>query len=299
MVTGKTGRRQLTILSPYHIDYLKKWIELHPKGTVSSSYLIYSKKTGGKLTPNSLWSIYIRELKPYFTKLLDEAIGQDDRRQIEQLLLKPWNPYAIRHSTVTDYLVRKRRLSGKHANQWFGWKKESNMAARYEHFYGNEAEELLAESFGFKSGPEIKKESLPELGVCPNVNCKEPNNPDAPFCSKCRIPLSVAGHLEREEEFKVLKEQMNKMQQMAESNYKSYEKAKQEIDEYRKELEEKDERRDILFDMLDEKLPGWGENYHKLLGWGGKPLAKEARRKCKLLLEQLKNAPPDTDYYED
>jgi hypothetical protein len=34
-VTGKTGRRQLRILSPYYIDYLKKWIELHPKGNPS------------------------------------------------------------------------------------------------------------------------------------------------------------------------------------------------------------------------------------------------------------------------
>ncbi len=217
-VTGKTGRRQLTILSPYYTDYLKKWIELHPKGTVPSSYLIYSKKTGGKLTPNSLWSIYIRELKPHFTKLLDEAIGQDDRKQIEQLLLKPWNPYLIRHSTVTEYLVRKRRLSGKHANQWFGWKKESNMAARYEHFYGNEAEELLAESFGLKA--EVKKESsnLLELRVCPNVNCGEPNNPDAPFCIKCRVPLTVTGYMEKEKESLEMKEQMNKIQQQLKSS---------------------------------------------------------------------------------
>jgi integrase/recombinase XerD len=191
-VTGKTGRRQLRILSPYYIDYLKKWIELHPKGRVPSSYLIYSRKTGGKLTENSLWSIY-SELKPYFTKLLDEAIGQDDRKRIEQLLSKPWNPYVIRHSTATEYLVRKRRLSGNHANQWFGWKKESSMPAIYGHFYGNEAEELLAESFGLQ---EIKKESLPELRVCTNVNCKELNNPDAPFCTKCRSPLTVAGYME-------------------------------------------------------------------------------------------------------
>lgn len=308
-VTGKTGRRQLTVLSPYYADYLKKWIEQHPKGTVPTSYLIYSKKTGGNLTPNSLWSIYVRELKPYFTKLLDEAIGPD-RKQIEQLLLKPWNPYLIRHSTVTEYLVRRRRLSGRHANQWFGWKKESNMAARYEHFYGNEAEELLAESFGLSNKPEIKKESLLELNVCPNVNCKEPNNPDAPFCKKCRIPLNVAGHLEREEEFQELKEQMNKMQQVAELNYKTYDelvekvyqKAKHEIDEYRKKLEEKDERRDVLFDMLDEKLPGWGEKYHRLLGWGGRPLNKEERKKVKLLEAQLEERirnNPDNDSYDD
>ena len=57
--TGKTGRRQLRILSPYYTDYLKKWIELHPKGTLPSSYLIYSKKTGFTLV-----NIYTRVKTP-------------------------------------------------------------------------------------------------------------------------------------------------------------------------------------------------------------------------------------------
>lgn len=55
-VSGKTGRRKLMIMFPYYIDYIKKWIEVHPKGTVPSSYLIYSK-TNGMLAPNSGRSI--------------------------------------------------------------------------------------------------------------------------------------------------------------------------------------------------------------------------------------------------
>jgi integrase len=277
-VTGKTGRRQLRILSPYYIDYLKKWIELHPKGTVPSSYLIYSKKTGGKLTHNSLWSIYIRELKPHFTKLLDEAIGQDDRKQIEQLL-KPWNPYVIRHSTATEYLVRKRRLSGNHANQWFGWKKESNMPAIYGHFYGNEAEELLAESFGLK--PEIKKESLPELRVCPSVNCKEPNNPDAPFCRKCRGPLTIAGYMEevneREGEIHELKQQMDQSRQEIKDRFQAYEsKMAQFVHDIKRELNYEERSSSIsklvmdkMTEILDHVAPDWfqevyGPNAHRL-----------------------------------
>ena len=34
---------------------------------------------------------------------------------------------------------------------------------------------------------------------------------NAPFCRRCRIPLSIAGHLEREHEFETLKGQMLEM----------------------------------------------------------------------------------------
>jgi integrase/recombinase XerD len=193
-VTGKTGCRELKIVHPYYANYVKQWIELHPKGEVPSSYLIYSKKTGGKLAVDSLWSIYTRELKPFFTNLRNDAIGQVDRNRIERLLLKPWNPYVIRHSTATRYLGPNIRMPPKIANQWFGWSDTSNMAATYQHFYGNEAAEVLAEAFGL--APKVRQEPFPQLRQCTNVTCKEMNNPDAPFCVKCRVPLTVVGYIE-------------------------------------------------------------------------------------------------------
>jgi integrase/recombinase XerD len=193
-VTGKTGCRGLKIVHPYYANYVKQWIELHPKGEVPSSYLIYSMKTGGKLAVDSLWSIYIRELKPFFTNLRNDAIGQVDRNRIERLVLKPWNPYVIRHSTATRYLGPNIRMRPKIANQWFGWSNTSNMAATYQHFYGNEAAEVLAEAFGL--APKVRQEPFPQLRQCTNVTCKEMNNPDAPFCVKCRVPLTVVGYIE-------------------------------------------------------------------------------------------------------
>jgi hypothetical protein len=85
------------------------------------------------------------------------------------------------------------------------------MPAVYGHFYGNEAEELLAESFGLK---EIKKETLPELVICPN--CREYNNPDAPFCNHCRTALTITGHLEREDKLEeALQTQANLKEEMS------------------------------------------------------------------------------------
>lgn len=80
---------------------------------------------------------------------------------------------------------------------------------------------------------------------------------------------------------------------------KVYQKAKTEIDGYRKELEEKDERRNVLFNMLDKQLPGWGEKYHELLGIGGRALTKEEREKVKHMLEWLKIHPDTDGEYEE
>jgi hypothetical protein len=50
---------------------------------------------------------------------------------------------------------------------------------------------------------------------CPNVTCKELNTPDAPFCAKCGVPLTVAAHIEqghqKDQEMQQLKERMDKM----------------------------------------------------------------------------------------
>jgi hypothetical protein len=78
----------------YH-KYLRNFIDQHPKRSIPSSILFYSKKTGGILNEDALCQIYTKKLKPYFVKLLDTAIGQDDRSKIFHLLKKPWNPNVL------------------------------------------------------------------------------------------------------------------------------------------------------------------------------------------------------------
>jgi len=46
--------------------------------------------------------------------------------------------------------------------------------------------------------------------------------------------------------------------------------------------------------MLDKESPGWYEKYLELLGFGpNKPLTKEARKKIKDMLEQMRALPDD------
>jgi Phage integrase family len=191
---GKTGKRNVTMYFFY--KYVKEWIELHPKRPVHSSYLIYSKKTGEMLGEDSLRGIYERDLYAHFIKLLEEPIGQDDRNRIEQLLRKRWNPYVIRHSTIT-YFTKEGLLSDLiHMNQHFGWSKDSIMWARYQHLAGGESNKYLGEKLGLVAS-QSKQHKLPKLVECPIPVCRESNNPDAPFCVKCGYPLTVLGYIEK------------------------------------------------------------------------------------------------------
>jgi hypothetical protein len=60
------------------VSYVKDLIEQHPMRAITSSYLIWSKKTKGKLGVRTLGRIY-SDLKAYFSEICDKTIGQDDR----------------------------------------------------------------------------------------------------------------------------------------------------------------------------------------------------------------------------
>jgi hypothetical protein len=107
------------------------------------------------------------------------------------------------------------------------------------------------------------------------------NTPEAPFCKKCRIPLSVAGHLEREQEITDLKGQMSKMQQGLKS-------VTEEVQIFYDRVKKEEQRRHKLDDILDKQPPGWAEPYLTTTELRG-PLTPEVRKKIQGLIEQLQN----------
>lgn len=200
--------------------------------------------------------VYTKYKQEYFAKLLDEPIGQQDRNQIRQLLCKPWNPYVLRHSKATEV---SRRLNQVECNQWFGWSEKSNVSSQYRHYYGNEAGKKLLESYGL--APQ-NQQSIPKLRECPNVNCKELNNPDAPFCTKCRVPLTIAGYMEKghekDEKISSLEKQMNEIMVTVKSNERQ---EKIERDLIRSQIKFRDAALNVI--MPDWRLKYYNE-FHKL-----------------------------------
>jgi Phage integrase family len=220
VAVGKTGKR--TIWIARFKEYVREWIETHPQRNISTSYIFSAKKIKGHLSEQYVNSIYTVKLKEYFSKLLEDSIGQEDRNHIIRLLQKPWNLYIIRHSAATE-VFRKNLLSRDLANQHFGWSENSNTAAKYEHLFHDDSEKRLAEALGSII---VKKESpkIPKFIEC--YKCQHQNTPDVPFCVNCKAPLSVAGYIERENKLenslKSQDELQRKFLQVYDSNLKLY-----------------------------------------------------------------------------
>ena len=227
-LNGKTGPR--TVRSMRYYRYVREWMEQHPKRSIPSAILFPSKKTGGILNVGSLRTIYTEELRPFFTKLLDEPIGQEDRNRIRILLEKSWTPKVFRHTTATEYSPI---LSAPDANQWFGWTENSNTSSFYHHYNGDEASKSLMSAFGIVP----RQQALPKMRECPNVTCKELNTPDAPFCVKCSVPLTVAGHIEqghqKEKEMQALRNEILETKAAQQKKDSEMQVLKEQIEEIR------------------------------------------------------------------
>ena len=105
----------------------------------------------------------------------------EDKHKIKELLKKPWNPYILRHSSLTEKSkILKEHILRQHA----GWSIGSQMPQKYLHYYGNESNQSLLEAYGIVTTDQQLTDLL-KPKQCPN--CSEPNKPDSKFCVKCRM----------------------------------------------------------------------------------------------------------------
>jgi hypothetical protein len=154
------------------------------------------------------------------------------------------------------------------------------MATIYENFDGHEAAQVLAESFGIIPN-QTKQQSLPRLRECPNVTCKESNTPEAPFCVKCRVPLTVAGHIEqahqKEREMQDLRNEMAQSKQEIKDRFQAYESKMAEfVHDIQASLNHEETQHKVstlvmqkMREILGRVAPDWyqevyGPNAHKL-----------------------------------
>jgi hypothetical protein len=147
---GKTTQRPLPLFNS--IPYLKEWAAEHPlrpRYGVDNKIPLFVVKHHNKikrLTPEMLYTYYVyklnkgwnggnRHYKGYFRQLLeDPLVAPEDKRIIEALLHKPWNPYIRRHTALTE---KAAQLSSALFNQHGGWSATSKMPRLYAHFFGN------------------------------------------------------------------------------------------------------------------------------------------------------------------
>jgi hypothetical protein len=229
VVNGKTGERSLPLIDS--IPYVTEWISNHPQESNRDAFLFLNTKTDNKaIELSAIFTIYKR-YKAHFASLLSsEKIPEDDKKRIRDLLKKPWNPYVHRHSALTE----KYGLLNSDINlrQFAGWSISSNMHRRYVHLRGGESMKCLLKVKGIIN--DEKRINMLESKACPF--CGESNRPNAQFCFKCNSVMSFEAYQKSMEEREKkdhdileLKEQMLKMQQVTELNYKSYDDLVEEI----------------------------------------------------------------------
>jgi integrase len=214
LVNGKTGSRHIPLIDsiPYLKDYLG---HEHPQPGNPSSILIcgIGKSLARPLNTQAIDQIYGRLKYVFFTKLLrDPNVIPEDKQKISELLKKPWNPYIIRHSALTE----KSKILKEHVlRQHAGWSPRSQMHLRYLHYYGNESSESILEAYGILTKDQKLSDTL-RPKQCPN--CNEPNKPDGKFCARCRMILSydayedtVNNKQERDDAISILSDQVMKL----------------------------------------------------------------------------------------
>ena len=215
LVNGKTGSRHIPLIDsiPYLKDYLG---HEHPQPGNPNSILIcgIGKSLARPLETQTIHKIYMKLKNEIFTKLLTNPnVMPEDEIKIGELLKKPWNPYIIRHSALTE----KSKILKEHVlRQHAGWSPRSQMHLRYLHYFGNESCESILEAYGIVTKDQKTSDAL-RSKQCPN--CNEPNKPDSKFCAKCRMVLTYDAYSEtleseknKEDKLKIMEDRFNTMQ---------------------------------------------------------------------------------------
>ncbi|MGA7542892.1 MAG: zinc ribbon domain-containing protein, partial [Nitrososphaeraceae archaeon] len=206
LVNGKTGSRPIPLIDS--IPYLKDYLDHeHPQPGNPNAPLISGTgtKLGRHIQPFRIYRIYEDYKKHVFPKLLESPdVLPEDKKKIQELLKKPWNPFIRRHSALTEISTfLKEHVLRQHA----GWSGSSQMHLKYLHYFGNESNESLLEAYGIVTPGQQIDQLKPKQ--CPN--CNEPNKPDSRFCNKCRMVLTYDAYSETLEKQKEEKSQWDEL----------------------------------------------------------------------------------------
>src|SRR5215203_5539833 len=180
---AKTGSGP--ILLTFSFPYVRDWLNEHPFKNEPNARLVCNLTTGGPVKPNAIWDM-MRQLKIKIKRLLDnnEITDKTERERLQYLVnTKKWNPYCIRHSSITndsdylpEYALKKKAR----------WSMNSRQGSRYiKNRMGNDLKEKILEQNGIIL--DISKVKRSTVIDCPR--CQLINQFENKYCSKCSYPL--------------------------------------------------------------------------------------------------------------
>jgi integrase/recombinase XerD len=193
-VNGKTGQRSVRLNNAY--PRLKEWLGNghHPYSGNPNAPLFCGtgKKSIGRRTTHAIYAAHAHYKQVVFPKVLeDPLVPEEDKRKIRDMLKKPWNPHARRHTSATE--ISKVIKDPILLNDYFGWSQTGNTRLKYQHYFADDTiDAMLTIMDGLPPLPsqteQNKKKDLLKPIQCPH--CAETNTPESKFCVKCKFVLS-------------------------------------------------------------------------------------------------------------
>lgn len=228
---AKTGSGPVLLTMSF--PYVRDWINEHPFRNTPDANLICNIMTGAPIKPDALWTVMNR-LKNRIVNMLENGAIKDmeEKGRLESLLRnKKWNPYCLRHSSISndsDYLPEyalKKKVR---------WSMNSKQGTRYiKRRMGNDLKQKILEYNGIV--PPLYLEKKPSILNC--ARCNLINAIDSKYCLKCSYPL-VPSAFEEIKEAEIVK--INQME----------EKYEKEMKEMREHIEK---RLHQIFEKIDVK----------------------------------------------
>ena len=179
---AKTGSGP--ILLTLSFPYVRDWLNEHPFRNEPNARLICNLLNGAPLKSDAIWKV-MTQLRLRIIRLLEkgEITDEKEKESLKFLLsTKKWNPYCIRHSSITadsDYLPEyalKKKVR---------WSMNSVQSSRYiKRRMGEQLKKEILLRNGIISAEESKEK--PAVIIC--HRCALVNQYENAFCSKCSYP---------------------------------------------------------------------------------------------------------------
>jgi integrase/recombinase XerD len=207
---AKTGTGPMLLTCSF--PYVRDWLNEHPFRNEPNARLICNLLTGGPIKPDSLCTV-MKQLRKRIIRLLENnddsyiIADKEEKEKLEYLVnTKKWNPYCIRHSSITsdsDYLPEyalKKKVR---------WSMNSKQGTRYiKRRMGNDLKQKILAQNGIISEQQIERK--PSILNCPR--CILVNAIENKYCSKCSYPLVPSA-------FDEIKEAENRKMQEIQQKY--------------------------------------------------------------------------------
>jgi integrase/recombinase XerD len=198
---AKTGSGPILLTMSF--PFVRDWINEHPFKNTPDAYLICNLMTGAPVKSEAMWTM-MNQLRNRILKMLDEGLIKDtkEKERLEYLIkTKKWNPYCIRHSSISsdsdflpEYALKKK----------VRWSMNSKQGLRYiKRRIGDDLKNQILIRNGIISQNEVNNK--PSIHICPR--CELVNSIENKYCSKCSYPLKPEAYDEiKNDEDRKLKE---------------------------------------------------------------------------------------------